>query len=1673
MPLWDSFTSALGSVGPTLKRLTGGGSYLSAEEQEKEKQLNASIKDALAKIDQVGSNVFGFGVTKKAIKGVGDKLLQSAVALNQEVLSPYVFRPISTAALLTDKDSPLYKKGEFEEGFQFSDIKAAYNRSAKVSAFQALTKSDLTPIEGLSSLILSTGKIDLDKVNLWNDESIKQNYVDNAVGRWFTGIGDFAFGTKALNVVGKVAKAGVVAGVGKPLGLSTKSKTVDDLAVEMENGINWAKSNGTLGIQTVSGSQMVRLAESKDWGEITDVVGKYSTNEKLIPLIHDATDANVVKDMILADKGNLAAMERLAGTAPDKLFDLSDTAAQLQSKYLLTGTSYLPEGAAVPRLKAAYDAAIESNPQFAKLRDAFFDENYNIKIGGKAYMPIEPTIARSAFIKAGQVARDIKETMRFREYGDTFVKTADFLETTFGWPGRVAVRAVKWTARQGEYKPLGFVTFSGMRPLDGRIELNAFLNNLKIFKDGNAKIETAPNVWEKVGDVRRRFEEEYMRSLGKNEVEVLEKIDGEIGKMLAYKAGWYDDKEISSHINKFRQNIVTGLNSVKQNGYGVGHDGTQILVQPQTLRQLAESYRFTPWDNIESQIERAIEPSLVKFGRQSATKATQAVFRDLNRLWTFNVLVRPMYIIKQSIGEPIVSTTLAQGLDFIYKDVAKIALKNVPLNLGNWGRSYLVRNVTNRAEFKAVNAAVRDKQLMLSKAVQIKNTAQASLENLLSDVTSPATRAQHLAAARKDLAAASKLLDELELDLRAAVVPYGVKEAIPSTATLERRIAFLESRSPSKAAVAKLREAKQAMADYNKVINKLATNKDVIKNAELKVAQAYKDIDDIVKQLKPALQKQANVFGKTNEFKKRYYAREDSQYRLVNGQWVAIDSFVADKSTFSAAIRAETSNARTSDLNLLGDLSVGMRKSLIQRKVPGQTIKVTDQLYFQELEYIANRIVRKDPLMDLILAETPASELAKWATSDAGIAYMKALDVVDPAEYSSHIANQVALVHRTFPTIESRAAILNREVTAQELQSMLADKIDELYDIVPSNYNYGAANIADGKYAGVSNAVNNAASTLFRKMASAENPIRNAFFDRIAIDELARRANILVSQGVEMTPARWNALRQAAGREALQELEKTVYTIRRQNTLLHNARWAVAFPTATVNAFYRYGRLAVKNPVQTAGFMYNYGRAFTNFGVDENGNPTNDMAKITHLLVPGSKEVKRLFGFTEEDIALSSRSLGFLLNQPSPSFITSLSVGKIMQTYPGTEQGIKDMLNIGGVDYFSLIFPYGAPTSVTKAFTPPWANSFYNAVMGPQGKADYLTSWNSIYNYHHMLYEMGIEKDFPNDEQILKEVRAMWLEKALSGFVSVFGVPFKVESSPMRLSTNLYFKLVEKYTKQGIPNQEARDRAGDDMIGLLGTKFMVDRVSYSGASKNLNIPATYDAYKRVFLDNDALVGQLAAIDPNDIRVVGLLTADLSRDPAEKSDNILAILSDPNLTLPGTSKRINDFKLKPQEVERERIKQRTWEQYNLVRDALEAKITDGKTLRAHPELKAVLDQTVETYFKNQSQAWYDEYMLAENGDTAYKYARALSTIVSNPKFMKTNGETDFWNDVATFMKARDTFALFYQSLPDYDSRKKVIKDGYNEWVEMTAKQWNPNLQYILKTYFSNDNLKAVN
>ena len=1685
MSLWDSFRTTLG-VG--IKKVSGGGSYLSEEEQKKEEELTTTIRGALDKVNkEIDSNPVG-KIGKAAAKATADQLLKAAVQFNEKIYSPLISRPISTLGLLTDTNSPLYKKGQFEEGFQFTDVKAAYNRSEKVSAMQALTKSDLLPlINPVSQLVLSSGKINLDTVNLWNDESIKKNFVDNAVGRWYTGIGDFLVGNKGIGVAGKLVGASAKA-VAKPAGLYTKGKSVDSLASDMENGILYATTNGAQGAQTVSGSHVLLLAGSKDWGTIEDLVTKYSTNEKLIPIIHEATDASFVKDVLLADKGNQAALERLAATRSDKLFDLADVKSQIRNKVIQDGEAYYPTGVAAARLKKAFDDAVNNDPQFVKIRDAFFDADGNQLMGAKAFMPIEPTFGADALIKGQSAVRNVKSAIRGREYQ----KISGFLDTTIGeTAGGLVMRGVRLIGRGTEALPTGFVSLSGMRPMQARVELTGFLNNMKMFRDGAAKIETQPGVYEQVSVVRARLEDEYMQTLGQSQitqVEALKSIDAKVGRMLAYKAKIYDETAINTYVARFQMNVSKGMQSVKENGYGIGYDGNVTLVDPQTLRQFAESYRFTPWDDIETQLDIEAAKGLSKVG-QITNRGGRDIFGELNKIWTFDVLARPSYAFKQSLFEPIISVGLSQGISFVRNEIIAGGVSRASKNFYNWSSDKIKKNITNKAEYNAVASNVSDKSTMLHQLIAAKNNAEAAVNELLTN-GSPATKAQHLSAARKELKAIEEIVDDIELDLRDAMVPYGVTQAIPSMATLERRLAYLEANPGITKKTGEVKKARAAIDNYKSIVGKMATNKKVIMDADEAVQNAYTSIDNALKELGEARIQQADVFGKSAKFKKRYYSKEKHTI-VLNGTQHHIDSFIQEQtdgssSNFTAAVRAETQNARTQQINFAGELTVASGVSAIKRKIPMSKIGVGDELYFEELADIANRQYRGEPLMDLIFAETPVEDILKWGNTSAGQSYLKAFGIVDEKQVAPYLVEKIELVKRMYPSYEARAAILKGEVTSQQLEKFLAPYIDELYDIIPSNHNYEALTFGVGGVASAARGYNNMMTKVMTVLASVENPVRAALFEKLATENVARRAQALIDQGVEMTTSQYNALRQAAGREALQEMEKTLYTINNPNRFINALRGVVAFPAANANAFLRYGRLAAKNPTGAATLVSNYGRAYTTFGVDEYGNPTDDINKMSHLVIPGTNDLG--MGSRGEGIKLSAQSLGFLINRPGPSFITSLSIGQVMQKFHKSEAEVEELMTWGGTNWYKVLFPYGPPTSVKDVYTPPWLKNAINAnvpysgwqrelassIFGKSGQRDYLSSWKSVYNYNAMLVEMGIQKDMPSDAEIEKQVKGLFRAKFWSVFASPYaGIPYKIDNAPMSLTSNLYYKLQEKYKGQNMSNQDARDAAGEEMLRILGPNFMVDRVSFTGSSKNLNVPATSEAYARVFEDNNDLVGRLADIEPGEIGLVGLLTADLDYDPSKQSNNILTLLANPSAVLPGSSKNLNELKMTPKEIETERLKQRTWNQYMAAKEALEAKITDGKTLRAHPELKAVLDNLAVSVFKNQSQAWYDQYQLAQSGDTSYKYARALTEIVGDEKFMKKNGNSQLWKDTKEFLRARTMFVQVYQMLPDYDPRKAKLSDNYNAWIEANVGQWDGNLKTIITRYFDNDSLKAVN
>jgi hypothetical protein len=1650
-----------------------------------EGQLKATLQNALRGVQD-------FGIT--GAERTTDLLLAGATALNNKVISPYMTRPVSTLALLTDASSPLYKQGQYEKGFQLSDIKAAYDRSEKVSMGQAFTKSDLIPFaKPVSQLVLGFGNININDVNLWDDENIQKNFVDNTVGKWFTGAIDFTVGNiavgKGFGVIGKLSKVGL-----KSAGVIAKEKSVAQLNQDINAGLDYA-NNVPGGRQTVSASHMMAIAETQELGKIDDIVQIYSNNERLTPILANVKDPAIVRDIILGDKGDVQALSRLAETNADDLFEMGDVAQKIKVDYIKTGNIFNPEGPAVERLSKAFDQAVSKDARMTKLRDAFFDDSDQLRILGKLdYFPAEPRIGTGAYIKAETALREGKALARTGE-----LKGKGFLGADFGRLGanemgeilslkvgsRVGaptVNFIKFSNTVSKLKPLRFVTFSGMRPGDGRIELNAFLDSIPTFKDGNAQVRVTPSEFKKVSDLRNELEDSYLKAITPEErFNALSKIDETIGKVIGYNNGHYNETAINAQVQQMLSNTRTNKRVFEKNGYSFNADGTMNRTDIQTTSQMAESYLFTPWDIIEKQFNDIYKTGVSR-GAVVAKNQASRYYESLTRLWSFNALARPMFIPKNSLFEPMVSSYLLLG-GKTTGSIAKSVTNNAVKNTNNWVRQNVANKVVNRADIKAINKTVVEKQKNISLLQAMRDEYSTGLDDLLSGKVSPAAKEQNFKKLSKTLKSVNKALDDAEADLIDMTASYGALKEAANAPSLERRIVYIE-KTATPATLKKIKPqidaAKSGLSTYKTLISKMATNGKIIKEAEAKLTKTYDDIDNAIAQSSELSVEQATVFGRSKEFKKRYYGKKDN-YRMFNGQYVKIPSFFDDVNgnNFSKAVRAEVDNTITAEQTILGELSIGARSEVIASKVPNMPIDITSPIYYNQLEYVANRLIRNDNLVKVILSNPSTATLKKWATSQEGRLYVKQFGIYDDADAIAKVKDQYAFINRTIPSKEAQAILLQREIKATELQELLAPalKEDRLFPIAPADWGYAEeAMFGANKAAAVDSFFDKFTKNVFRTLNKPENPIRESVFDEVAMTKLTEKAQALVSQGVDVkiSGSQWNALKQAASREALQEVEKTFYTVRRQNNVLYALRGVMAFPNAAFNAVYRYGRLAANNPTRALGFTYNYGRTFSSFAVDKNGNPTEDINKMAYLVLPGSKEL----GLGDGGVQLNAKSLGFLLNAPSPSFITSISTAKVFENWPTAEdyasgkKGPEQFRKLFGWAYAGA-YPYGPQDVAYKSFIPSWMNSAYNAFMSPMGKQDYLSSVNSIYRYHKILFDMGIEKTPMSEEQAIKEARGLWLLKALGSFVSPAGVPTKVNTNPSSLIDNLYTNLVSKYQKQGSTREEAKTLAGDELLATVGPDLVLENVTFKDYNKNIpGLIPTVEGYSRIFKDNNDLVKQLAQIKDGDVSLVGLLGADIEYKIEDRNLAVSKIFNDPNLKLPGTSKLVNDIKLTPAEEDTQRQKSILWDRYNSVKEALAAKITDGKSLRSHPEMQAYLSYLAETAFKGESQAWYDEYAAGVRGDNSYNYARGLNTIITNKDFMGKHGTTEYWQDVKTFMNLRNKVASLYNSFPDGDFRKSKFKEAYLAYLDMNISSFHPKLQTMIKIYFDNDTLKVV-
>jgi hypothetical protein len=269
------------------------------------------------------------------------------------------------------------------------------------------------------------------------------------------------------------------------------------------------------------------------------------------------------------------------------------------------------------------------------------------------------------------------------------------------------------------------------------------------------------------------------------------------------------------------------------------------VTSPETTRQMANSYLFTPWDSIEREI---ILESSVGARRAFGTskQVAKQIYEGLTRVWTFDALVRPMYIVKQSLLEPYISASLALGPMAAAK-IGVTATANSFRNNIIQKPGGVASKLVNRKDLKAVNRRVTSNQRILNTLVAQKDHLSATIDDMLK-AGSPAARQQNVPKLKKYLGAIDELVEKAELNLIESMAPLGKMPKINNAPSLRRRIDYIE-KNLSPAELAKVQPqitaAKNGLSKYYAAVAKMATNGKVIKDIDDSLMKSYDEIDNV------------------------------------------------------------------------------------------------------------------------------------------------------------------------------------------------------------------------------------------------------------------------------------------------------------------------------------------------------------------------------------------------------------------------------------------------------------------------------------------------------------------------------------------------------------------------------------------------------------------------------------------------------------------------------------------------------------------------------------------------------------------------------------------------------------------------------------------------------------
>ena len=1716
MPLWEDFINSVKGAAKGISQLPGailgnvamGGAQLGAAQTFKGDPRAAAAAGIAAETGtQKALQKAGLVTVDDTTGKVVDPVLYASQKAEEYVFSPIIARPISTAFLLTDPSSRLYKAGEYGKGFQPSDVIDAYERSGDeykivngervlvrkgVSLGVSLLKSNLTPLGTFQSLILKNGGIDVEDVDLWDAEQVEKNFEENTLGRWITGTNDFLIKNVAINVAGAGLAAGVRAGALKA-GLNTRFRVGDVNAMPeaedlINQHINFRKSGGTEGNLTVFGQDVEDLATSENIIDITRIIRKHSNNPRLPAILKDTKDPEFVRDLILADKAYAPAVERLAAAGMrDDLWVLGDGNLVIQGNYAATGKvpSITPEQSA--RVLGAFDDAIKKNPKHQEIYDAFLKEVEDPVTGvrtveptffGKNYKPAEPVIGREAFAAARSRAGKIKTATTERDFSNVGGFTQTVLQSKYlNGPSTVLIRTL------GTMMPKGFITNSGVRPLNGVDELIATFDDIPLFTRGDKVLVTHDGTTKTVSQYRTEIIDKFVSAKTDGErALVVKNLAPELVRTISFTRGFNDTNLIDTFVDNLMQDVYSVHGNLSARGTALDPTGVRIVVNPKTQRQLANSMPTLPFGEFDRMIARAarkkenIVTGTIQQAGGTGKDAIRAIFEAGNKAFSLSALYRFSYIPKNSIFEPLLSATMAEGSKFASAMFGRASKQIIENNINVVMRGIeKVKTIAPSAK-NEIQREVKALSDQYNIAVNNRDIVYAKYEQLFNDVpgVSPATKREWADVVKEDLRAAEKMVDYLETRLNRYTVEYGKPIDVPSLYNLRRRVQTLkdlpvEARAGERYA-SEIRNAELLIAKASQTINTMAPE---INTLDAAITSAYKKINDSLQELAPAIKKRGEIFSVSEgRYIKKPLLPEMQKIVAANGQVIEVPS-MRNQNYLGDGYFSEIANNNTRTIEVLGNKATVAKFNTIFRNGPQSITNVADPLYFDELAYVVNNFMRGDMLVDQVLAGIPRERILAWASTGQGRSYANSMG--RPVDQLTDMVDEAfSYVNRYLPTREAQSLASVGPVKKTDLEQILADKLDQMVGIQPLDVPYGRPTTGIKTFNAATDAL---MAKAWRGMVFPENAIREVWGTVDFAKRMQEKFDMLVAQGQQPTLSTALAMRQSVAAEMVENVSRVFYTIPRQQRALYLARALTTFPNAAASGIYRYGGFAAKQPGRMGGFLNSYYGLYNSFGVDKFGNPVENPMEAEYLLIPGTKEMGLNDG---KGVIISSRATNYIANLPGPSYLVPIFLGRALGWKPDTNDEIKKTVNktVGKIPGYSFeeMFPYGIEpdlkTQLGRTFTPAWARNLFTALNKSTTDEMWVMSLLSEANRQQVLYEMKIGPK-PTEESIRKGTESIYLRKFRTQMFSLLGTPQYVESRPDALFSDYYYMLLNKYKAQTDPKtgkplteMQASTLAEDEFQKQMrlagGGDFPMDRLFTNARDKATYIQPSQKAYSRIYQDFSGLAKQLERLDPS---LVGLMTADLPRD---YDIQISKFLNDPNATLPGGTVLNSQLKT-PQMVEDELTKSRLWKAYTGFKDDLNAaaKKAGYASYLSVPELKEQLRGYAETLGEVSPQ-WFIEYGGGgATQDAAFTQSVGLKTILKDANYMKKFGNTQFWTHAKAFIEYRESFGKVRSDAPS--GYKTKVEEAWQNYLEESLTLWDPTLQKMITRYYSNDKL----